>query len=328
MSRNPHHVAALVFHGLSPFEFGIVVEIFGRPRPEYGPDWYRFTVCSMEDGPVEAIGNVRLETGAGLRALQRAGTIVIPGWPVEKAPPDRLVRVLRRAHADGARLVSICSGIFPLAATGLLDRKRVTTHWLHSDRLASRYPAVHVDPDVLYVDEGRVLTSAGSAAGIDLCLHIVRRDFGAEIANQLARRLVVPPHRDGGQAQYIPDPIRSAHTGGLAPVLDWAQSALDKNLMVNDLARRASMSPRTFARRFRMETGTTPHQWLMHRRLLAAQRRLETTSDTIDQVAQAVGFETAVTLRQHFRRVLRTTPTAYRHRFSTKVSPSRAARRP
>jgi AraC family transcriptional regulator, transcriptional activator FtrA len=327
MSRNLRQVAALLFDELSPFEFGIVVEIFGRPRPEFGADWYRFQACSLDGGPVRAIGNVRVDADAGLRTLERAGTIVIPGWPVETTPPDRLVRALRRAYADGARLVTICSGVFPLAATGLLDRKRVTTHWMFVDRLATRHPEIQVDPNVLYVDEGRILTSAGSAAGIDLCLHIVRRDFGAEIANQVARRLVMPPHRDGGQAQYIPDPIRRDHTGGLAPVLSWAQSALARSLKVSDLARRASMSPRTFARRFRQETGTTPYQWLMHQRLLAAQRRLETTSESIDQIAEAVGLDAAATLRRHFRRVIRTTPTAYRHRFSTLAAPGRARRK-
>jgi AraC family transcriptional activator FtrA len=230
-----------------------------------------------------------------------------------------LLQAVRSAHRRGARLVTICSGVFVLAAAGLLDGKRATTHWRYVERLRARFPKIHVEPDVLYVDEGDILTSAGSAAGIDLCLHIVRLDYGARIANQVARRLVVPPQREGGQAQYVPAPVRAESSGGLARVLDWAQSRLDEPLSVDALARRAMMSTRTFARRFRAETGTTPHQWLTHQRLLAAQQRLETSAASIDEIAQAVGLQTAATLRLHFRRALRTTPTAYRHKFSTRA---------
>ena len=317
-SRNPRRVAALAYDDLCTFEFGIVVEVFGLRRPELNVEWYDFEVCSLERGPLRATGGIRVQARRGLRSLQQAGTIVIPGWrQVEEPPPEALLRALRSAHAAGARLVSICSGVFVLAATGLLDGKRVTTHWRYTERLTARFPNLRVDPNVLYVDEGSILTSAGSAAGIDLCLHIVRRDYGAEIANHVARRLVMPPHRDGGQAQYVQDPIRSEASGGLAPVVQWAQAHLGKVLRVDDLAERAAMSPRTFARRFRQETGTTPHQWLIHQRLVAAQRRLEKTGETIDQIAEAVGLQTAATLRQHFSRVLKTTPAAYRRRFST-----------
>jgi AraC family transcriptional activator FtrA len=319
-SRDPRRVVTLAYDGLGIFEFGIAVELFGLRRKNLGVKWYDFEVCSLERGPIHATGGIRIEARRGLRALQQAGTIVIPGWrDADEPPPQSLVRALRSAHAAGARLVSICSGVFVLAATGLLDGKRVTTHWRYVDRLTSRFPKVRVQPDVLYVDEGSILTSAGSAAGIDLCLHIVRLDYGAEIANEIARRLVMPPHREGGQAQYVRDPIRSEATGGLAPLLQWAQSHLESAVRVEDLARKAAMSPRTFARRFGEQTGTTPHQWLTHQRLLAAQRRLETTGETIDQVAEAVGMQTAATLRQHFSRVLGTTPTAYRRRFSTRV---------
>ena len=207
--------------------------------------------------------------------------------------------------------------MFVLAATELLDGKRATTHWRYVDTLRSRYPRITVDPDVLYVDEGNILTSAGSAAGIDLCLYLVRRDYGAEIANAVARRMVVPPHRDGGQAQYVRAPVREVPDTSLAPVLEWAVGRLHQDLPVSRLARQANMSPRTFARRFVDETGTTPHRWLIHQRLLAAQRRLETTQESIDAVAEAVGFDTAETLRHHFRRQFATTPTAYRMRFST-----------
>jgi AraC family transcriptional activator FtrA len=213
-------------------------------------------------------------------------------------------------------LVSICSGVFLLAATGLLDGKRVTAHWRHVDRFRARFPDIRVQPDVLYVDEGNILTSAGSAAGLDLCLHIVRRDYGAETANILARRLVIPPHREGGQAQYIEASISGNANGGLAPVLDWAQNNLNKTLRIRDLSRKAAMSPRTFARQFRLQTGTTPHQWLTHLRVMEAQRRLEKSGASIDQIAEAVGLQTAATLRQHFRRVVGTAPAAYRKQFS------------
>jgi len=316
-ARDQRHVAALVYDGLCTFEFGIVVELFGLRRKNLDVEWYDFEVCSLERGPIRASGGILVEARRGLRSLQRAGTIVIPGWRnADEPPPPSLLGALRKAHAEGGRLVSICSGVFVLAATGLLDGKRATTHWRYIDRLMSRFPKIRVEPDVLYVDEGNILTSAGSAAGIDLGLHIVRRDYGAEIANEIARRLVMPPHREGGQAQYVRDPIRSATAGGLAPLMQWAESHLDKALRIEDLAQRALMSPRTFARRFREQTGTTPHQWLMHQRLLLAQRRLEKTSETIEQVAGAAGLQTAATLRQYFSRVLGTTPSAYRRQFS------------
>lgn len=311
-------VAVIAYDGLCTFEFGIAVEIFGLCRPELEVEWYKFAVCSFDQGPLRATGGIAITGASGPAAVSRAGTIVIPGWrKLNERPPEALLRALRSAHARGARLVTICSGVFVLAAAGLLDGRRATTHWLHVDRLRAMYPKIRVEPEVLYVDEGRLLSSAGSAAGIDLCVHIVRQDYGADIANRVARRLIVSPHRDGGQSQYIPAPVRQTPNGGLAPLLDWAQRRLRDNLEVKTLARRAMMSERTFARRFRGETGTTPHQWLTHQRLLAAQHRLETTTESVDEVAQAVGLETAATLRLHFRRTLRTTPTAYRRRFSS-----------
>jgi AraC family transcriptional regulator, transcriptional activator FtrA len=313
-------VVALAYDRMATFEFGIVVEVFGLPRPEVKVPWYRFEVCALDRGPLRATGGVTIRARAGLRPLSRAGTIVIPGWrDPDERPPEPLLRALRAAHARGARLVTICSGVFVLAAAGLLDGRRATTHWRYVERLRALHPRVRVEPDVLYVDEGQVLTSAGSAAGIDLCLHVVRRDYGAEIANQVARRLVVSPQREGGQSQYVPAPAGAAITGGLGRVLEWAQRRLGEDLSVARWARQAAMSPRTFARRFRDETGTTPHRWLSHQRVLAAQQRLETSADSIDEVADRVGLRTAATLRLHFRRALRTTPTAYRRRFS-KVS--------
>jgi len=316
MPPKNRRVVALIYDGLCTFEFAIAVEIFGLPRPELAVDWYRFAVCSMDRRSARATGGVRVVAGAGLDALRNAGTIIIPGWRGSDAlPPPKVLAALRRASARGVRIVSICSGVFVLAAAGLLDGKRVTTHWRHVYALRARYPNVRVEPDVLYVDEGNILTSAGSAAGIDLCLHLVAKDYGAEIANKVARRLVVPPHRDGGQAQYIPDPVPEKSEMGLAPVLEWATRRLHEELSVERLAAKANMSARTFARRFTSETGTTPHRWLTHQRLLAAKRLLETTRESIDRVAERVGFETAETLRHHFRKRLRTTPTAYRARF-------------
>jgi AraC family transcriptional activator FtrA len=317
--RKTRDVVVLAYDGLCTFEFAIAVEIFGLSRPEMGANWYRFHVCSLDPGPLRATGGVFIEADNHLARLSTAGTIIIPGWKgVNEAPPKRLITALREAHSRGARLVSICSGVFVLAATGLLNGYRATTHWRYVEELRLRYPEISVEPDVLYVDEDRILTSAGSAAGIDLCLHIVRQDFGAEIANQVARRLVVPPHREGGQAQFIQEPIRKTDDIGLAPVLRWLESNVARQLSVDQLAARAGMSPRTFARQFRRQTGTTPHQWLTHLRLLAAQRRLEQTKESIDQVAEAVGWQTAATLRQHFTTHLRTSPTSYRRKFYTR----------
>src|SRR5579871_2768414 len=302
--RDPLKLAAMAYDRMGTFELGIVSEVFGLSRPELNVPWYEFRVFSLNRAPLRSTGGIRVRAPHGMGVLRSAGTIIVPGWHVDVAPPEALLRRLRAAHAAGARLVSICSGVFVLAATGLLDGKRVTAHWRHAERLIARYPNLHVEPDVLYVDEGRILTSAGSTAGIDLGLHIIRLDYGAEIANEIARRLVMPPHRDGGQAQYVRDSGHSPLEGGLAPVLAWAQEHLGKPLAVEDFARKARMSPRTFARRFREQTGTTPHQWLTHQRLFAAQRRLETTKESIDQIAEAVGMQTAMTLRQHFSRKL------------------------
>jgi len=310
-------VSALIYDRMATFEFGIVTEMFALPRPELNVPWYAFTVCALNRGPMRATGGVSVQARSGLGSLRSAGTIVIPGWrdPAER-PPAALLAALRRAHARGARLLSICSGVFVLAAAGLLDGRRATTHWRYVERLRADYPQIRVEPDVLYVDEGAILTSAGSAAGIDLCLHLIRRDYGAEIANQVARRLVVSPHREGGQAQFIREPVPTSPEGGLAPVMEWAVKRLREPLTVAELARQARMSPRTFARRFVKESGATPHRWLTHQRLEAAQRRLETTRDGIDDVAAACGFDSAMTLRHHFRRAFRTTPTAYRRRFA------------
>src|SRR5579871_5777330 len=321
--RDPLKLAAMAYDRMGTFELGIVSEVFGLSRPELNVPWYEFRVFSLNRAPLRSTGGIRVRAPHGMGVLRSAGTIIVPGWHVDVAPPEALLRRLRAAHAAGARLVSICSGVFVLAATGLLDGKRATTHWRYAARLASRYPGIRVESDRLYVDEGSILTSAGSAAGIDLCLHIVRRDYGAGIANSVARRLVMPPHRDGGQAQFVSDPIRRDGSAGLAPVLVWAQDHLARPLRVEELAKKAAMSPRTFARQFLQQNGTTPHQWLIHQRLLAAQRMLEKTGESVDRIAEAVGLQTAATLRLHFSRVLGTSPTAYRKRFSIRAPNAR-----
>jgi AraC family transcriptional activator FtrA len=316
--HRPHRVVALAYEGLCTFEFGIVVEAFALPRPELKVPWYRFRVCSLEGGPVRATGGVTVHARGGLGALRQADTIVLPGWRnADEPPPTVLLSALQRAYRRGARLVSICSGAFVLAAAGLLDGKRAATHWRYAERLAARFPQILVEPDVLYVDEGRVLTSAGSAAGIDLCLHIIRSDFGAVVANQVARRLVVSPHREGDQSQHVSTAVPADASRGLARLLEWTQANLHRSLSVAALAKHAHMSARTFARHFQAEVGTTPHQWVTHQRLLAAQQRLEMTNESVDRIAEAVGIRTAATFRHHFRRRFRMSPTAHRKRFST-----------
>ncbi len=322
--NDPLRTVALAYDGLCLFEFGVATELFGLRRPELEVKWYDFRTISVDAGPLEALGGIRLEADHDLDAIARAGTIVIPGWKgPDVAPPAELVDALHTAHHRGARIMTICSGVFVLAATGLLDGLEATTHWRYTDALQTQHPSIHVVPDVLFVDNGQELTSAGSAAGLDLGLHLIRRDHGADIANRVARRLVLPPQRDGGQAQFISHGARdqaSAETG-IAPTLDWALGHLDQPLEVADFAAHASMSPRTFARRFAADTGTTPHRWLTRQRVLAAQTLLETTAEPIERVAARCGFGSAATLRRHFTALVRTTPTAYRARFRAASAP-------
>ncbi len=248
--------------------------------------------------------------------LSRAGTIVIPNWrDLDETPPPAMLAALRAAHKRGARLLSVCSGAFVLAAAGLLDGRRATTHWRHAAKLAANYPNAQVEPSVLYVQDGTIYTAAGSAAGIDLGLHLVRQDYGSDIANQVARRMVVPPHRDGGQSQFVAAAM-PAPDGSLAPIMEWASARLDQPLDAAALASKARMSLRTLARRFESQAGTTPHQWLTHQRVLAAQRLLETSDASIERVAELSGFATPETLRHHFRRRVGTSPMAYRRRFA------------
>jgi transcriptional regulator GlxA family with amidase domain len=279
---------------------------------------YEVVLCAPDPGAVATTSGFPLEAPHGLDALAGAGLVVVPGFGQEGWPqPNVVLDALRTAHARGARIASICTGAFALAAAGLLDGRRATTHWRWAERLARAYPAVQVEPNVLYVDEGSILTSAGVAAGIDLCLHILRRDHGAEAANEVARQTVVAPHRGGGQAQFIERPVAASEQLGLAPTRAWALERLEQPLTVTQLARHAHCSARTFARRFRVETGTTPLQWLLEQRIAHARRLLEGSDLPVELVAQRSGFGSAAALRQHFRRATATTPTAYRRTFAT-----------
>jgi AraC family transcriptional regulator, transcriptional activator FtrA len=312
-----HRVVALAPPGIAPFELGIVVEIFGLERPELDvPWWYELTVAAERPGPLPATaGGFAFFVEHGLEALETADTIVVPGWHGE--PSAAVIAALRAANERGARLVSICSGAFLIAATGLLDGGEAATHWRYASALAERHPEITVNADVLYVDADSVLTSAGSAAGIDLCLHIVRRDHGSRVANAVARRLVIPPHRDGGQAQLIEAPM-PAHPDDdpIASVMTWALERLHEPLDLDALAGRAYMSVRTFTRRFRKATGTTPGRWLIEQRVRASMALLETTNASIEAVAATVGFASAATYRHHFASIMQPSPSAYRRAFS------------
>src|SRR5215470_810382 len=304
-------VSVLAYAGMSAFELGIVTEVFGLPRPEFDIPWYELTICAERPGPVPVIGGASLYTPNGLDVFAAAQTVIVPGVPdVAASPTARLVAALLLAHQRGARIVSICSGAFALAGAGLLRR---------------RYPLVEVDPNVLYIDGHDVLTSAGSAAGLDACLHLVRQDYGAAIANAVARRLVIQPHRDGGQAQFIERPLPAASGDDrIAQSMTWALEHLAEPITVRTLAQQAHVSERTYLRYFARATGTSPIRWLIGQRIQASLALLETTSTPIEQIASAVGFDTAVTYRHHFSQAMRTSPTAYRRAFRTSATPGAA----
>lgn len=315
-------VALLAYDGLCTFEFGTMVELFATARPEFDR-WYETRVAAVDEGPLRACGGIAIDAPCTLRILDRAGTIIIPGWrDLEDPAPPLLLRKLRRAHSDGARILSVCSGAFVLAESGILNGRSATTHWRYAARLAERYPRIRVDPDVLYVDEGTILTSAGSAAGIDLGLHLIRRDHGAQVASSVARRLVVPPHRDGGQQQFIESPIDSGPTS-FARILDDLRLDIRSDLPVATMARRASMSPRTFARHFKATTGMTPHRWIQQERVRLSQLLLESTDDSVEEIARRTGFAQAQLLRLHFKRVVGTSPIAYRRAFRDRADGGR-----
>jgi len=311
-----HKVVALAYDRLCTFEFGCAVEMFSLARPELGVDWYRFAVCAERRGAVRAAGGISVQVPHGLAMLARADTIIIPGWQgVDVAPAPALLRRLVAAHARGARIATICSGVFVLAATGLLDGKAATTHWRYADKLQQRHPAIEVRPNSLYVDEGSLLTSAGSAAGLDMMLHLVRRDHGPRVANQVAQRLVVPPHRLGDQAQFVARPLPQDEAARLARLMDWVRAHPAEDWTLASLAERAAMSVRTLQRQFRQSLGMSPVDWLVRERVELARQLLETSARPLAHVSSLAGFGSEESFRRHFRLATGVSPLAYRRQF-------------
>lgn len=310
-----HKVVLLALPQVAPFEFGVVCEVFGIDRSDMGGPVFDFHIAAAEPGPVPTSLGYDMMIGEGLECCADADLIAVPAHAIDDPVHPEVARVLREAEARGAWLLSICSGAFTLAAAGVLEGRAATTHWMHADRLAHDYPSIEVDADVLFVEDRRVITSAGTAAGIDACLHLVRSELGASAANVVARRMVVPPQRAGGQSQYIAAPMPPTPSDSFAAVTEWMIDNLDRELPVDELARRALMSPRTFARRFRADLGTTPAAWLNRQRLLRAQVLLEESALSLDRVAADTGFGSAAVMRHHFARTLQTTPAAYRRTF-------------
>lgn len=308
----------LAYDGLCTFEFGIAVEVFGLPRPEFDFPWYSHRIVAVDPPPMRAAGGLQVVADFDLASLDEAHTVIIPGWRGrDQPPPQALLDALCAAHQRGARLLSICSGVFVLAAAGLLDGKRATTHWRYTDELAARYPDIEVDPGVLYVDSGQLITSAGSAAGIDACLHLVSRDFGTQVANTVARRLVMAPQRSGGQTQFIPAPVARTSRDELASVLEWAIRHAHSPLSVKQMADRALMSERTFLRRFSDATGMAPKAWLLQVRMNLARELLESSTLSNEQIAGRCGFASAESFRAAFRKAVGLAPMAYRTQFGT-----------
>ncbi len=311
-------MVAIVDGQVHPFELGVACEVFGIDRSDDGLPRFDFAICATGRSPLPGPGGLSLRTAYGLDRAASADLVVIPAWHTRDEPPSRQVAELLRATvARGAWLLSVCSGAFLLAAAGLLDDRRATCHWHDAALLADRFPHLRLDPDRLYVEDGPIVTSAGTAAGIDACLHIVRRELGARVANGIARRMVVPPHRDGGQAQYVETPVPRHPADGtdLASLLAEIQANLHRPFTVAGLAATAHMSPRTLARRFVAATGSTPHQWLTRQRILLAQQLLEENDLTIEEIARRTGFGTADLLRHHFLQRVGATPTGYRRMF-------------
>jgi AraC family transcriptional regulator, transcriptional activator FtrA len=310
-----HVVAAVIDQGALTFDLAIPCEVFGLDRSDIVDPWYEFALVAAGNRRVRTQTGFVITATHGLEELERADTIVVPGWSdPDEEPSDALKEALLAAHARGARLVSLCTGAFVLAATGLLDNRLATTHWMYVERLRRRYPRVRLDPDVLYVADDRVFSSAGTAAGIDLCLHLVALDHGLDVAAAVARRLVMPLYRAGGQAQYVDTPIAD-EPQGLSALLDWGRANLGSGITVDDLATRGSMSTRTLTRRFQAAIGMPPGEWLQRERLRYAQRLLERTDEPVDAVARRAGYDAAVTMRAQFAARLRTSPRAYRRTF-------------
>lgn len=311
-----HSVAVLISDGLGTFEFGIAAEVFGLARPEFDFPWYKFMVVNTQSEPVSASGGVRIGADCGIEALSTCDTIIIPSWRSDNYAKDEvLIKKLREAAERGVRFLSICSGVFLLAQTGLLDGKKATTHWKHVQKLKQNYPQIDIDDSVLYVDQGNVICSAGSAAGIDACLHLVRKDFGSQVANQVARRLVAHPHRDGGQTQFIPNPVAKLERNAISNSIDWALAHLSEQITIKEMAKQANMSNRTFHRRFRDTAGVSPLHWLQQARISKSKELLETTNYQMEQIADQSGYLTHETFRVAFKKLVGVSPSAYRARF-------------
>jgi transcriptional regulator GlxA family with amidase domain len=311
-------IVCVAIPGMAPFEFGVICEVFGIDRSEHGGPVFDFHVVTAVPGALRTKLGFDIVVRDGLDAAADADLIAIPAYEAGSDIHPDVLRVVREAEARGAWVLSVCSGAFILGAAGILDGRRSTTHSMYADALAEAYPHTTVDPDVLFVEDRHVVTGAGTAAGIDAALHVVRRELGAAAANVIARRMVVPPQRDGGQSQFIQAPVSDQRSDSFAEITDWMLQSLDQDLTVDQLARRALMSPRTFARRFRAELGTTPTAWLNRQRLMVAQQLLEQTDETLDLIAAQTGFGAASVMRHHFVRSLQTTPTAYRRTFGAR----------
>lgn len=318
-------VVVVAYNGLCTFEFATAVEVFGLERPEMGENWYRFAVAAVDEGPMRGTAGIRFLADGDCKLIEQAGTVIIPGWKGLEAPvPGHLVKALQVAHSNGARIMSICSGVVVMAEAGLLSGRKATLHWKQAPYLAQKYPDVDVQPDVLYVDDGDILSSTGGAAGIDLCLHLIRRDFGTKAANMVARRMIVLPHRDGGQAQFVEYTVPTVHEGGkLGALLDQMRSDLAKVYTLEEMASIAGMSRRTFLRRFETAVGTTPAKWLSLERLARVVDYLENTKTSIEEIARLTGFSSTSALRQQFQKRYSLPPVAYRKMFSnrTKAEP-------
>ena len=308
-------IVCVAIPGMAPFEFGVICEVFGIDRSAHNGPTFDFRVVTAEPGALRTKLGFDIVVHDDLTAAADADLIAIPAYEAGSVIHPEVLNIVRAAEARGAWVLSVCSGAFILGAAGILDGRRSTTHWMYADALAEAYPNTVVDPDVLFVEDRRVVTGAGTAAGIDAALHVVRRELGAAAANVIARRMVVPPQRDGGQSQFIQAPVTQFRSDSFAEITDWMLRNLDQDLTVDQLARQALMSPRTFARRFRAELGTTPTAWLNRQRLLLAQQLLEETTETLDLIAMQTGFGAAAVMRHHFVRTLQTTPTAYRRTF-------------